>query len=152
MHPGENVILILSSETGNATITAPSGGFDYESLAAVFKRTDSKKPSPSAGKGSMPKSPNTTSLKNRVVIGVSVASATVALLSIAGIILLFRRRQRNKLQALVVELGPKPWERREADGSMVVPVNHELEGSSPEVYEIVGGERDGGRGRGIPEW
>ena len=152
MHPGGYVILILSSETGNATITAPSGGFDYESLAAVFKRTDSKKPSPSMGKGSMPESPNPTSLKNRVVIGVSVASATVALLSIAGIILIFRRRQRNKLQAPAVELGPKPWERREVDGSMVAPVKHELEGSRPAVYEIGGGERDGERGRGIPGW
>lgn len=74
-----------------------------------------------------------------MVISVSIASATLALLSIAGITLVFRRRQRNKLYVLPDELEPNPWERREADGSMVVPVKHELEGSRPAFHEIEGG-------------
>lgn len=87
-----------------------------------------------------------------MVIGVSIACTAVALLSIAGITLLFRNRQRNKLRALAEELGPKPWERREADGNAIVPVdcaeNYELEGSTPAVHEIGGGPEGGGEG----EW
>lgn len=83
-----------------------------------------------------------------MAIGVSIACTTVALLSIAGITLLFRNRQRNKLRALAEELGPKPWERREADGNAIVPIdcaeNYELEGSTPVVHEIGGAPEGGG--------
>jgi len=81
--------------------------------------------------------PYITPPKSRVVISVSIACAAVALLSIAVITLLFRRRrQRNKLQALAEELEPKPWERREVDGNMIIPIKYELEGSRPVVYEV----------------
>jgi len=80
-----------------------------------------------------------SSSQRGMAISVSIASATLAFLSIAGITLVFRRRQRNKLHASPDELGPKPWERREADGSVLVPVRHELEESRPAVHEIGGG-------------
>ena len=78
-----------------------------------------------------------------MVISVSIACATVALLSTVGIMFLFRRRQRNKLMALEGELRLKPWERREADGNMLAPVKYELEGRRPVAHEI-GSEREGG--------
>ena len=78
-----------------------------------------------------------------MVIGVSIACAAVTLLS-AAIALLFRHRQRNKLQALVEDLRPRPWERREADGNMLALAKLELEGSRPVVHEMDGGWEGGG--------
>ena len=75
-----------------------------------------------------------------MIIGVSIACTAAALLSISGITLLFRRRQRNKLLALTEELGPKPWERREADGKMLTLIKYELEGSRSAAHEIGGAE------------
>lgn len=69
-----------------------------------------------------------------MAIGVSIGSAALVLLSIAGIMILVRHRQGNKLRALDMEL--KSYERREVDGKMVVPVNYELEGSRHVAYEI----------------
>jgi len=125
-------MLIPFSETGNAATTTPKRGFDDQSLAAVFNISDSKKPTSSSASTS-------SSLRRGIVISISIASATLALLSIAGITLVFRSRKRNRLHALAEELGPEPWERREVDGNMVVPVRHELEGSRPVVYEMEGG-------------
>lgn len=85
--------------------------------------------------------------KHGIIIGVSIACTAVALLSITRLTFLFQRRQRKKFQALAEKLGPKPWERREADGKMVVPVRYELEGSRPVVHEIGVDGRGGERGR-----
>lgn len=125
----KNSALTLFSETGNAAVTAPTGGFDDEFLSAVFNLSDSKRPIPSLVATS-------SASRNKLVIGLFIASAIAALVSIAGITLLFRRRQRIKLHALAEELGPKPWDRQEVDGNMVAPVNYELEGSRPVAHEI----------------
>jgi len=75
-----------------------------------------------------------------MVIGILIASAIAALISIAGITLLFRYRKRSKLhKKMAKELGPKPWERQEVGGNMVLPVNYELQGSRPVVCEGGGG-------------
>jgi len=126
MYYGENGIFTLFSETGNAATTTPKGGFDDQSLAAVFNLSDSKRPTSSVSPSS--------SLQRRMAIGISIGSAALVLLSIAGIILLVRHRRRNKLRALAME--PKSYERGEVDGKMVVPVNYELEGSRPVAYEV----------------
>jgi len=140
----ENSLLTPLSETGGATITTPVYGFDDEFLGAVFNLSDSKKPTSSSTSTSTSTS---SALKDRLITGVSIASAVLALLSITLITLLFRLGQRNKHHSLAEELGPKPWEIREVDGNMVVPVKHELEERRPVVYEI-GGEKDGERERG----
>ena len=136
----ENSLLTLLSETGNATITTPVYGFEDEFLGALFNFSGSKKPTSSSTSTS-------SALKDRLITGVSIASAVLVLISITFITLTFRLRQREKLYSLAEELGPKPWEIREVDGNMVVPVKHELEEGRPVVYEI-GGEKDGGRERG----
>lgn len=127
MYYGENGIFILFSETGNAATTTPKGGFDDQSLAAVFNLSDSKRPTSSSVSPS-------SSLQRRMTIGVSIGSAALVLLSVAGTIILVRHRQRNKLPALVME--QKSYARREVEGKMVVPVNYELEGSRPVAHEI----------------
>ena len=136
----ENSLLTPLSETGNATITAPVYGFEDEFLGALFNFSDSKKPTSSSTSTS-------SALKDRLIIGVSIPSAVLALISITLITLIFRLRQRDKLYSLAEELGLKPWEIREVDGNMVVPVKHELEEGRPVVHEI-GGEKDGERERG----
>lgn len=136
----EMSLLTPLSETGNATITTPVYGFDDEFLGALFNLSDSKKLASSSTSTSL-------SLKDRLIIGVSIPSAVLALISMTLITLIFRLRQRDKLYSLAEELGLKPWEIREVDGIMVVPVKHELEEERPVVYEI-GGEKDGERERG----
>ena len=126
-----NSLLIPFSETGNAKITTPIDGFDDESLSTVFSPSNSTMPAP-------PLASTSSVSRDGMIIGILLASTVVALVCIAGIALLSRYRQRNNLHSLAKELGPKPWERREVDGNMVFPVNHELEGSKPVVHEVGG--------------